>query len=361
VGFRSASLKPPERPTVAESPQSASVGSALALAIVTGSITPLLLMDEALTVLAASASFHAAFGGQVGEAVGQNFFEIGAGKWARPQLRMLLRATISGSAEIAAYEMRLATPGADDRTVLVNAKRVEGEDGVRLLLTLTDVTEARVAARVTDELLHEKSIMLQEIQHRVANSLQIIASVLLQSARKVDSEESRLHLRDAHNRVMSMATAQQHLAGVQLGDVELGAYFEELCGSLGASMIRDHEQQSIVVDTDDSRVKPEVSISLGLIVTELVINALKHAFPDGRPGRIQVGYHAKGPNWVLSVADNGVGMPADPKDIRQGLGSSLVDALARQLHAKVHVVDARPGVAVSVVHNHIAVVTAEAV
>src|SRR3546814_3604496 len=118
-------------------------------------------------------------------------------------------------------------------------------------------------------------ILLQELQHRVANSLQIIASVLMQSARRVQSEEARGHLHDAHNRVMSIATLQQQLAASRLGDVELRGYFTQLCESLGALMIHDHDQLSIAVTADSSSVNADISVILGLIVTELVINALR--------------------------------------------------------------------------------------
>src|SRR5665647_1776610 len=121
-------------------------------------------------------------------------------------------------------------------------------------------------------------MLLQEVQHHVANSLQIIASILLQSARKVMSEESRGHLEAAHNRVMSIASVQQQLAASSLGDVEMRPYLKQLCQSLGASMIRDHSEMSIEVVADESSVSADTSVSLGLIVTELVINSLKHAF-----------------------------------------------------------------------------------
>ncbi|THD63705.1 sensor histidine kinase, partial [Phenylobacterium sp.] len=148
-----------------------------------------------------------------------------------------------------------------------------------------------------------------------------------------------------------------------LNEVELRPYFKQLCQSLGASMIHDPEQLSLDVTADESVVKPNVSVSLGLIVTELVINALKHAFPDGRTGKIVVDYHARGPNWSLSVTDNGVGMPQDPADARPGLGTSIVEALARQLDAVVQVAAAHPGTAVTVARSQIAAVrpTAEAV
>src|SRR3546814_1472945 len=113
---------------------------------------------------------------------------------------------------------------------------------IRLLLSISDVTDARSSEKLKDDLLREKAILLQELQHLVANSLQIIASVLMQSARRVQSEEARGHLHDAHNRVMSIATLQQTLAASRLGDVELRGYFTQLCESLGASLIHRSEE-----------------------------------------------------------------------------------------------------------------------
>ena len=83
---------------------------------------------------------------------------------------------------------------------------------------------------------------------------------------------------------MSVAAMQRQLAASQVGDVELRPYFKALCDSIGASMIRDHNQLSLDVDVDGSITPADVSVSLGLIVTELVINALKYAFPVVKPG-----------------------------------------------------------------------------
>jgi two-component sensor histidine kinase len=92
-------------------------------------------------------------------------------------------------------------------------------------------------------------------------------------------------------------------------------------------------------------------VSLGLIVTELVINALKHAFPGDDPiGKITVAYLAEGTAWTLSVSDNGIGIPAGGS-ARPGLGTGIVEALSRQLDAKVRVADAAPGTRVSIVHG----------
>jgi PAS domain S-box-containing protein len=343
---------------LADNLNQASLGEALALAIVAVSTAPLLLLDQDLKIIAASTSFESAFGGDALQAQGRALADLGAEEWAAPQLQNLLRTTLSGSAAIDAYEFRLKRSGKPDRTLVLNARRLDGRDATRLLLTLSDVTEARVAERLAADMLQEKGLLLQEIQHRVANSLQIIASVLMQSARNVQSEETRRHLRDAHSRVMSMATVQQKFVGSETGEVLLLPYFTELCASLGASMIGQPARQTIRVTVDDSRVQADVSVSLGLIVTELVINALKHAFPSDREGRITVDYQSHGPNWVLRVADDGVGMPATGERAKAGLGSSIVEALARTLQANVQTADARPGTAVSVAHNRIAVVEA---
>jgi len=95
----------------------------------------------------------------------------------------------------------------------LNARQVFYQRGAdtTILLGMEDVTERRVLEREKDELLRQKDVLLEELQHRIANSLQIIASIILLKARAVQSEETRVHLHDAHKRVMSIAAVQQQL------------------------------------------------------------------------------------------------------------------------------------------------------
>ncbi|MEP6830402.1 MAG: histidine kinase dimerization/phosphoacceptor domain -containing protein [Rhizomicrobium sp.] len=340
----------------------------LGQALIASSDAPLLLLDRELKVVAASKSFCRAFQIDPTTAPGRHLVELGAGEWNIPQLSGLLKAAAAGYAEVQGYEMELRRNGLENRCLLINAHKLEYTDGadVLLILAVSDITDARLAEKIKDDLLKdrdnllkEKAVLLQELQHRVANSLQIIASVLMQSARKVQSEEARGHLVDAHTRVMSVASLQRQLAASNLGDVVLRPYFTALCESIGASMIRDHNQLSLDVTVDESSTSADTSVSLGLIVTELVINALKHAFPNDRKGKILVGYHSRGPNWTLSVSDDGVGMSTNAEIAKPGLGTSIVQALARQLHAEIRVSDASPGTAVSIAHTHIAAVHGE--
>ena len=259
----------------------------LALAVITSSHSPLILLDDTLTVLAASRSFDRAFGLDPDNIKGRPLASLGAGEWAVPQLSSLLRATVAGSAEIEAYEFDLKRKGQAVRRLILNAQKLvyRDQDHARLLVAIVDVTEARINEKLKDDLLREKAILLQELQHRVANSLQIIASVLLQSARRVQSDETRRPplLRPQPGDVGGFGAKAARV--VALGSVNLRSYLIELCESLGASMIHDHEQIKLVVDSDDVSTNADISLSLGLIVTELVINALKHAFPASAQAR----------------------------------------------------------------------------
>ena len=172
----------------------------------------------------------------------------------------------------------------------------------------------------------------------------------MQSARSVQSDETRGHLKDAHGRLMSIAAVQRQLAASSLREVELRPYFTQLCKSLGASMILDQKSLSIDVVVDESTVAADISMSLGLIVTELVINAFKHAFPGHHGGKIVVGYKSDGENWTLSVTDNGVGMQGGAAGAKPGLGTNIVEALTKRLEADVDVASANPGTAIHIVH-----------
>jgi two-component sensor histidine kinase len=326
--------------------------TSLAMALVESSKAPLLLLDDRVVVIGASNSFCNTFNLDPSTIANRKLADLGAGEWDVPQLNSLLLATITGAAEIDAYEMDLLREGKATCRLILSAHKLDyfDTDKVRIVLAATDVTATRLAEQQKDDLIREKHVLLQELQHRVANSLQIIASVLMQSARRVQSEETRLHLHDAHSRVMSIATLQKQLAVTQLKSVELRTYFADLCRSISASMIDDPQRLTLETIVDETSTNSDVSVSMGLIVTELVINAIKHAFPDeATGGKITVSFAAEGQGWLLSVTDNGTGMPPRGKP---GLGTGIVEALSTQLDASVTVGDASPGTRVEVRRSH---------
>jgi chemotaxis protein methyltransferase CheR len=192
------------------------------------------------------------------------------------------------------------------------------------------------------------------MQHRVANSLQIIASIIMMKAKAVDSEEVRHHLQDAHKRVISVAAVQHHLhASVATGSVdtvEVKPYLTTLCDALATSMIAEGRSISLNVRGEGGSIKCRDAESLGLITTELVINSLKHAFGEQiKEGQITVSFDVSGTDWKLSVADNGVGRPDGMfAQAKSGLGTGIVTALTKQLDAKFNTVSGPSGTTVSV-------------
>lgn len=250
--------------------------------------------------------------------------------------------------------MDLVRKGHKTCRLVVNAHRLEypGSEEALIVLAVADVSAARLAETVRIDLERDKDVLHQELQHRVANSLQIIASVIMQSARRVQSDETRSHLHDAHHRVMSIATLQKQLAATSAGEVALRPYFTDLCSSIAASMVGNPERLRLTASVDDSVVSADTSVSLGLIVTELVINALKHAYTGDDPaGAITVDYASRSPGWVLTVSDDGIGMPRDHTAAKGGLGTGIVDALSRHVQATVTITGANPGTRVSIIHD----------
>ena len=328
--------------------------TSLATALVTSSKAPLLLLDDDVVVIGASTSFCNSFNVDPLTIANRRLADLGAGEWDVPQLHSLLVATIAGAAEIEAYEMDLVREGRATCRLILSAHKLDYFDtaNVRVVLAATDVTPTLLAEKQKDDLVREKQILLQELQHRVANSLQIIASVLMQSARRVQSEETRVHLHDAHSRVMSIAMLQKQLAVTQLKSVGLRAYFTDLCRSITASMIDDPQRLTLEAIVDNTSTSSDVSVSMGLIVTELVINAIKHAFPQPiKGGKITVAFASTEGSWLLSVSDNGLGMPTGTKRGKPGLGTGIVEALSKQLDASVAILDHRPGTRVEVRHR----------
>jgi two-component sensor histidine kinase len=336
---------------------------ALAQAIVDTVREPLLVFDKDLRVIAASRSYYSVFKVSPQDTQGRLLYELGDGQWNIPGLRLHLERIMAEHGVMEDYEVDHEFPGVGPRTMCLNARQVFYERGAdtTILLGIEDITRRRALEREKEELLRQKDILLEEIQHRVANSLQIIASIILMKARTVQSEETRLHLKDAHSRVMSIAALQEHLhASGAGGPVGIMPYLSKLCESLATSMTGDIRPIALKVRGDGGSTNSRQAECLGLIVTELVMNALKHAFPDDKSdNQISVAYEAAGTNWKLSVTDNGIGRPPDG-DFAQpkpGLGTSIIRALAQQLGAEVATLSGPKGTTVSITHATFSVKT----
>jgi two-component sensor histidine kinase len=328
---------------------------ALAQSIVDTVREPVVVLDKGLRVVAASRSFYSAFKVSPEETQGRLFYALGDGQWDIPKLRVLLEKIIPEHGVMEDYEVEHEFPNLGRRTMRLNARQVfyEGGADTTILLGIEDVTERHMLERQKDELLEQKDTLLDEIQHRISNSLQIIAGIILMRANAVSSEEARRLLRDTHDRVISIATIQQTLhASRTVGPVEMVPCLTRLGDALAASMIGDVRPVTLKVVGTAGSLSSREAESIGLITTELVMNALKHAFPSEKMnGRITVAYDADGTNWKLSVADNGIGKPDGVfAQAKTGLGTGIIKALAHNLNAKVETLAGPEGAIVSITH-----------
>jgi two-component sensor histidine kinase len=332
----------------------------LAQAIVDTIRDPLLVLDQNLRIVTANRAFYQAFRMNLHGIHGRPVYGLGDGQWDIPELRLLLEGVAPEHAVMEAYEVERDFPIIGRRSMLLNARELFFQKGSRklILLAIEDVTDRRNAEREITNLLQQKETLLQEMQHRIANSLQIIASILSLKARAVTSEETRLHLNDARERVMSVAAVQQQLLASGHGaQIEIGPYLARLCETLAASMTDDSRPVSLKVQADGGTASSADAGSIGFIVTELVINAFKHAFiGDRAAAQLVVAYEVADTGWRLAVSDNGIGtlrVDLGPARTTSGLGKIIVEALARQLGARVDTVTNPQGTTISITHGSI--------
>jgi chemotaxis protein methyltransferase CheR len=333
---------------------------ALALAIVDTLPEPFLVLDESLRLLAGSRCFYEVFDEDPATAHGRSLFELSGGQWNIPGLRQLLAAVADDRTTLDGFEFERGFAKLGKRTLHLNALplREQGTSSRMVLVAIRDITDRRTAEKEkqqllehTEELLEQQKTLLREMRHRIANSLQIIASILLLKAGAVTSEETKNELRAAHQRVMSVAAVQKHLhASDGIEQIEMGPYLAKLSSGLGSSMVDPKQEIDIAVAADAGTLPTSHAVSIGLIVTELIINAVKYAFPEPRSGaQIQVTFEMDKADWKLTVSDNGTGrLQSESPPESTGLGAALVAALAKQLKAQVSEVTSAKGLSIAV-------------
>jgi len=191
------------------------------------------------------------------------------------------------------------------------------------------------------------------VHHRVKNNLQIICSLINLQLYEVDGDSSTSRsLMDMEARVRSMSLVHEIL--YQSGDfaiVDFASYVKQLCDHLLAAYLADPNRISTILSIEDVSLSLDKAIPCGLLINELVVNALKHAFPEGRPGSIEVAMRLEETGWVrLTVSDDGVGIakPWRENGTRKTLGLSLVKSLAAQLEGKCET-ECEDGTTISVI------------
>ncbi len=215
----------------------------------------------------------------------------------------------------------------------------DGRGGLRNLVQVTrDNSERRHSQEQITRSLNEKEVLLKELHHRVKNNLQLISSLLNLQAASVEDPQARSLFAESQSRIRSMALIHEILyASEDLAKVNFGEYVPRLVAHLCRSYAVEREAVDLHIHADEVLVAADKAIPGGLIINELVANALKHAFPAGTRGEIRIDFHRDGGGKCeLIIRDTGVGFPAD-LDVRnaQSAGLQLVSTLVDQLGGNV--------------------------
>ncbi len=192
---------------------------------------------------------------------------------------------------------------------------------------------------VISKALAEKEILLKEIHHRVKNNLQVISSLLGLQSRKIKDKAALNAINEGRTRVQSMSLIHQNLYKENnLTGIEIKNYLEKLCNNLFATYNISNEQISLETNIEDIILDVDSIVPIGLILNELITNALKHAFPNNTPGTISIDISKNDEGLLMTVSDNGIGIKSDdPFNESDSFGYHLIKAFQRKLNADLDI------------------------
>jgi two-component sensor histidine kinase len=230
--------------------------------------------------------------------------------------------------------------GADDYVI-----KTVGEDFFDLLANALEQVRARHRLErdkaIAQEQLHASNArleaLLREVNHRVANSLQLVTAMIRLQATALEDEAARQALTDTERRIDAIAQVHRRLYTTDDAEgVDMKDYLEALVAELGEAWASDDPRRALHLDAESIRLPTDRAISLGVIVNELVSNAFKYAYGPTSPGDVRVSLTRAGDNaFTLAVEDDGVGMAPTPRVQGSGLGSRLIRAMAQSLKSSV--------------------------
>lgn len=208
----------------------------------------------------------------------------------------------------------------------------------KLVFVDTDITESKKMGNQIVASLKEKDLLLKEIHHRVKNNLQIIISLLNLQSGYIKDEETLKAVREGQNRVRSMALVHEKFyQSDELGEIDFKEYTVKLCSFLKQSYADQDAPITISVEAEGIGFDMDTAMPCGLLITEIVSNALKYGFPDHQEGEIKIRFSKPQDKKVqMTISDNGIGLPAD-FDIEksESLGMQLIIALTSQLDGEL--------------------------
>lgn len=210
---------------------------------------------------------------------------------------------------------------------------IDDQDGILVLSSIVDITERNNATNKLKEALKEKEMLLKEVYHRVKNNLQVVSSLINLQARNVKNEATAAQLKQSADRIKAMALLHEKLyQSKDLAKIDFNDYIHGLVNHLLFGYAAPPGKIKIGMKIDNIFLDVDTAIPCGLIINELLSNALMHAFPDDRPGEININFSQNRDELILVLSDNGIGFPRGLDFKKTGsLGLQLVATLTNQL------------------------------
>ncbi len=292
---------------------------------------PLVVLESDLTVVTASKAFLTMFEITQAQAYGRRVSELGQHQWDVPALRHLLDKVLPENKPFENFEIEDVFPGLGLRVFNLNARKISqpGNHSERMLLVFEDITDRKQRER-------DAANLTNEISHRIKNNLQIIVGLIAYEVRSTPPQ-CVVGYRAMQARISAIAQLYDLISHSSRGaSVAADAYLSDIAKSLTASLLGAVTQISIEVIAAPLELDPERAVPFGLLVNELATNAVKHAFPDAKTGRVSLRLARVGDEIELTVADDGIGMSAaTPSKTTERRGSDYVAIFLRQISGRI--------------------------
>jgi len=301
-----------------------------------------ILVSSDGVILDANSSAARFSGLSTGELIGKNFSDLGIfSEDNRSFAREKFSRALKGET-LKPFQYRLINKNGEYSWIETQLVPIKKDGKINSILIIdTDITDRRNATEKLKSSLNEKKILIKEIHHRVKNNMQIITSLLSLQIQHLDDEEivAATVLKESQNRVRSMAMIHEKLyLSKDFTHIRFEDYIKRLLSDLLYSYDTNMGRVKLVVDVEDVNLNMETAVPCGLIISELISNSLKYAFPEEKNGKIKVSLKQVPENlkFILTVADDGVGLPEDLdfKNTRT-LGLELVNNLTKQIDGEI--------------------------
>ena len=267
-----------------------------------------------------------------------NFRELVAPK-SIPMIEDRMQKLVKGEKLDPIYEFTGLTKSGKEIECEASVSYIKYKEGQAVQGIIRDITARKLAEETIKRSLKEKEVLLKEIHHRVKNNLQVICSLLSLQRQGADNKKIREEFTAIHNRIYSMSLIHEKLyQSKDLARLDFSEYTRDLVTNL----VHVYKIQNVIykleIDVKELIIKIDDAVPCGLLLNEIISNALKHAFPDGRKGKIKVSLNSKQKKCELIISDNGIGLPKD-LDIDKPctLGLRLINTLVAQVNGEMKV------------------------